>query len=64
MQLEKDQKRLEVKQKEYERRIKDLSLKGEEREEERKSMEKILKSGRNGVLHDSDQRSGFGKEAG
>lgn len=43
MQLEKDQKRLEVKQKEYERRIKDLSLKGEEREEERKSMEKILK---------------------
>jgi len=25
---------------------------------------KIWKSGRNGVLHDSDQRSGFGKEAG
>ena len=43
IQLEKDQKRLEAKQREYEKRIKDLSARGEEREEERKNMEKILK---------------------
>lgn len=49
IQLEKDQKRLEVKQKEYEKRIKDFSAKGEEYEEERKSMEKILKEYENQI---------------